>query len=302
MAVVFANDDINVLAAEACIQENLPVDDLRVHALELTPQTANGSPAVFGDTTKVPIYSAVGDATTFASGSNDYEDATGAQSVTYKDVVIDQRKKRTIVIEELKLLRTDVAPLLRLELENLSRTMVKDVNGLITVANFASTKIVGADTAFDSDDVIDIRALDQVRKYPSSMRKLALNVDYSIALQKDPAIKNHNTLRPEGLSSNMLLTSFAKFDGGLFEMEEIPTAENLVGFATNGCGIALAMPSAYQENDPDTYEQSIITWNGFNFLMRRHKQKSTGDVYITLEAQYGFAIADELGITRLTDV
>ena len=301
MAVTFANDDIEVIAAEACIQENLPVDDLRVHALELSPQTASGTPAVFGDTTKVPIYAATGAATTFNSLTNNYETADASQSVTYKSVAIDQRKKRTIEIDELKLLRTDVAPLVRLELENVARTMVNDVNGLILAANFAESINIGGAGAWDSDGVIDLReSNDQIRKYPSSMRKLALNVAYSVALQKDPAIKNHNTLRPVDLPNNQLLTSFAKFGGGLWEMEQIPTGENLVGIATNGCGIAVAMPSMYQQNDPDTYEQTMIMWNGFPFLLRRHKDKATGSVFITIEAQYGFAVADELGIVRLT--
>jgi len=301
MAVTFANDDIEVIAAEACIQENLPVDDLRVHALELSPQTASGTPAVFGDTVKVPIYAATGAATTFNSLTNNYETADASQSVTYKSVAIDQRKKRTIEIDELKLLRTDVAPLVRLELENVARTMVNDVNGLILAANFAESINIGGAGAWDSDGVIDLReSNDQIRKYPSSMRKLALNVAYSVALQKDPAIKNHNTLRPVDLPNNQLLTSFAKFGGGLWEMEQIPTGENLVGIATNGCGIAVAMPSMYQQNDPDTYEQTMIMWNGFPFLLRRHKDKATGSVFITIEAQYGFAVADELGIVRLT--
>jgi len=299
MAVTFANDDIQVIAAEACVQENLPVDDLRVHSIQLNAQTASGSPAVFSDTVKVPIYAATGVATTFAAGSNDYEDATGSQSVTYKDVVIAQRKKRTIEIDELSLLRTDIAPLVRLELENVARTMVADVNALIINANFAVNKVVGLVGSFDADVVVGLRSEEQIRKYPTSMRKAVFNTDYSIALQQDPVINNHNTLTPVDLGSNQILTSFAKFGGGLFEFEEIPTALNQVGFVTNGCGIAVAMPSMYQNNDPDTYEQTELDWNGFKFLMRRHKNKATGSVFITIEAQYGFAVADELGIVRL---
>jgi len=301
MAVTFANDDIEVIAAEACVQENLPVDDLRVHALELNPQTASGTPALYGDTTKVPIYAASGAALAWNKSTNNYETADVSQSVTYKSVIINQRKKRTIEIDELKINRTDVAPLVRLELENVARTMVNDVNGLILAANFAETVDIGLASAWDSDGVIELRGdSDQIRKYPTSMRKLALNVDYSIALQKDPAIKNHNTLTPVDLPSNQLLTSFAKFGGGLWEQEQLPTGENLVGIATNGCGIAIAMPSTYQQNDPTAYEQTTVMWNGFPFLMRKHKKQGSGDIYITIEAQYGFAVADELGIVRLT--
>jgi len=299
MAVTLVNDDIQVIAAEACVQENLPVDDLRVHSIQLSAQTASGSPAVFSDTVKVPIYAASGAATTWASGSNDYEDATASQSVTYKDVVIDQRKKRTIQIPELKILRTDIAPLVRLELENVARTMVNDVNALIIYANFATNKIVGVVGSFDADIVVGLRNEAQIRKYAQSMRKCIFNTAYSVALQQDPVINNHNTLRPVDLGSNQILTSFSKFGGGFYEFEDLPTALNQVGFATNGCGIAVAMPSEYQNNDPETYEQTIIDWNGFKFLMRRHKKDSTGDIFITIEAQYGFGVADEDGIVRL---
>jgi len=301
MAVTLANADINVLAAEACVQENLVVDDLRVHALNLNALTAGGSPSVYGDTVKVPIYAASGAAGAWNKSSNNYGTASSSQSVTYKDVTINTRKKRTIVIDELDELRTDMTPILRLELENVARTMVDDVNAIILNANFAQNVVVGAASAFDSDVAIDLRKDNaQIRKYPITMRKLALNVDYSVALQRDPVIKNHNTLSPVGLSSNQILTSFAKFGGGIYEQEQIAAnGENLVGFVTNGCGIAIATPMQWQNNDPSTYEQSVISYNGFNFLLRRHKNKDTGDTIFNIEAQYGFAVADELGIVRL---
>ncbi len=294
-----ANDDINVIAAEICVQENLPVDDLRVHALELNPMTASEHPAIFGDTTKVPIYSATGSANAWNSSSNNYETAD-SQGVTYKDIVINQRKKRTVTIDELQILRTDVVPLLKLELENVARTMVDDVNTLITAGNFALAVNVGPASGFDSDTVIDLKTQAQIKKYPASMRKLALNDTYATALMKDPAIKNHNTLSPIGLQNNQLLTSFSKFDGGVYEMEQIPSAGNLVGFATNGCGIAIAMTSMYQNNEDGEYEQTILNWSGFNFLMRRHKVRGTGAIFFSIEAHYGFGVADEVGIVRAT--
>ncbi len=301
MAMTVANDDISVIGQQLCVQENLPVDDLSVHALALSATTGDNNSAVYGDTVKVPIYSATGDATEWNSSTNNYSTIDGTQSVTFKDVVINQRYKKTIEIDEMDLFKVDVAPILRLELENVARTMVDIVNADITVANFATSKVVGAVGAFDSDVVIDVRAEDQVRQYPQSMRKLAMNVPYSIALQKDPAIKNHNTLTPVGLPSNYLLTSFAKFDGGLFELEQLPTAENLVGIATNGCGLAIATPAKFQGNDPDTsFDQTIVSHNGFNFLLRRTKVVATGAIQFTIEAQWGSAVADELGITRLT--
>lgn len=296
--ITLSNADIKVLAAEACIQENLPVDELGVHTLNITPQTASGTPAQLNDTAKIPVYSATGSAATFDKTTNNYE-TSDSQSVVYKDVVINQRKKKTIQVDALDILRLDIAPLLRLETENVYRTVVDDINATILNANFATNKVVGLASAFDSDSVIDIRSLDQVRKYPRAMRKLALNVDYSIALQKDPAIKNHNTLTPSGLPSNQILTSFSQF-ASIHEMEQIAdNAQNLVGFATNGCGIAIAMPSVFQAPAMSQIEQTMFMYNGVPMMLRRHQDSATGDYFITIEAQYGFAVADQLGITRL---
>lgn len=295
---VFANDDIKVLVSEACVQENLPTDELSVHTLNVTPQTASGTPAVFEDTAKIPVYSATGLATTFNKSTNNYE-TSDSQSIVYKDIVISEEKKRTIQVDEKKIMRTDIAPLIRLETENVYRQVVKDVNETILLANFATSKVVGLASAFDSDAVITLRELDQIRKYPSNMRKLALNVDYSINLQKDPAIKNHNTLTPVGLPNNQILTSFAKFSS-VWEMEQLEgNGEALVGLVTNGCGIAIAMPSQFQAPSMSDIEQEMFMYNGIPMLLRRHQNKTTGDFFINIIAQYGFGVADELGITRL---
>ena len=233
-------------------------------------------------------------------GTQNYGTVDGTQGVTFKDVAIDQRIIKTIEIDEMDLFKVDVAPILSLELENVARTAVDRVMALVTPTNFATTITVGADTAFDASKVIDLRKEDQVRKYNSAMRKLALNVDYSIALQQDPVINNHNTLRPVDLPSNVILNSFSKFGGGLYESENMTSANNVVGFVTNGNGIAIATPSAYQSNDPSTtFEQTTVSYNGWDFLLRRTKDTNTGAVRFSIELQFGFAVADELGICPL---
>lgn len=300
MAVTVANAPINLIGDKLAVQNNLAVDDLVPFSMALGASTAGGNSAQLGDTVKVPIYSATGDATDWNSSTHNYGSVDGTQGVTFKDVAIDQRILKTIEIDEMDLFKVDVAPILSLELENVARTAVDRVMALVTPTNFATTITVGSDTAFDASKVIDLRKEDQVRKYNSAMRKLALNVDYSIALQQDPVINNHNTLRPVDLPSNVILTSFSKFGGGLYESENMTSANNVVGFVTNGNGIAIATPSAYQSNDPSTtFEQTTVSYNGWDFLLRRTKDTDTGAVRFTIELQFGFAVADELGICPL---
>ncbi len=297
--VTLSNSDIKVLAAEACVQENLPVDELGVHTLNITPQTASGTAAQLGDTAKIPVYSATGSAATFNKSTNNYETSDG-QSVVYKDVAITERKKRTIQVDALDILRLDVAPLLRLETENVYRTVVDDINATILAANFAEVKDLGVVGSFDSDVVVGLRELDQIRKYPRAMRKLALNVPFSIQLQKDNAIKNHNTQAPVGLPSNTIVTNYSQF-ASITEMEQLAAnGEDLAGIVTNGCGIAIAMPSVFQAPAMSQIEQTMFMYNGVPMMLRRHQDSATGDYFITVEAQYGFEVADEKGIVRLT--
>ena len=300
MAVTVANAPINLIGDKLAVQKNLSVDDLTPFAMSLGAQTAGGNSAQLGDTVKVPIYSATGDAVDWNSSTQNYGTVNGTQTVTFKDVAIDQRIIKTVEIDEMDLFKVDVAPILSLELENVARTAVNRVMALVTPTNFATTITVGAENAFDAGKVIDLRKEDQVRKYNSAMRKLALNVDYSIALQQDPVINNHNTLRPVDLPSNVILNSFSKFGGGLYECENMTSANNVVGFVTNGNGIAIATPSAYQSNDPSTtFEQTVVSYNGWDFLLRRTKDTDTGAVRFSIELQFGFAVADELGICPL---
>ena len=300
MAVTVANAPINLIGDKLAVQSNLSVDDLVPFAMSLGAQTAGGNSAQLGDTVKVPIYSATGDAVDWNSSTQNYGTVNGTQTVTFKDVAIDQRIIKTVEIDEMDLFKVDVAPILSLELENVARTAVNRVMALVTPTNFATTKVVGVAGSFDSDIVIGLREEDQIRKYNSAMRKLALNVDYSIALQKDPVINNHNTLRPVDLPSNVILNSFSKFGGGLYECENMTSANNVVGFVTNGNGIAIATPSAYQSNDPSTtFEQTVVSYNGWDFLLRRTKDTDTGAVRFSIELQFGFAVADELGICPL---
>ena len=303
MSMTVANAPITLIGDKLAVQENLPVDDLSPFSMALGASTAGGNAAQLGDTVKVPIYAATGDAQDWDSSTNNYNTVDGTQSVTFKDVAIDQRILKTIEVDEMDLFKVDVEPLLRLELENVCRTAVDRVMALVTPTNFATTINVGVAGDFDSDIVIGLRGEDQVRKYNQSMRKLALNVDYSIALQKDPVINNHNTLSPVALPSNVILNSFSKFGGGLYECENMVEANDVVGFVTNGNGIAIATPAAYQSNDPSTtYEQTSVMYNGWQFLLRRHKKEDTGAIVFNIELQFGFAVADEKAICPLLGV
>ncbi len=116
MAVTVANAPINLIGNKLAVQNNLSVDDLAPFAMELGASTAGGNSAQLGDTVKVPIYSATGDAKDWNSSTQNYSTVDGTQGVVFKDVAIDQSIIKTIEIEEMDLFKVYVAPLIYIEL------------------------------------------------------------------------------------------------------------------------------------------------------------------------------------------
>ncbi len=62
MAITVANAPITLIGDKLAVQNNLAVDDLSPFSMALGASTSGGNAAQLGDTVKVPIYAATGDA------------------------------------------------------------------------------------------------------------------------------------------------------------------------------------------------------------------------------------------------
>ncbi|HKL20329.1 MAG TPA: hypothetical protein VJ904_00905, partial [Tichowtungia sp.] len=166
--------------------------------------------------------------------------------------------------------------------------------------NYGAAIHTGLASAFDSDDVVDIRTALNTAKVPKAGRKLVLDGDYIGALLKDDSIKTVANLGSEEAVRNGM---FSRLSGmSLFESDAIPdNSENLVGFAGNGSGIAVAM-RYLEPQGGNTYsmaEPLVDNETGLVLGVREWYDNNTGTKYLTFEALGGKAVGNSAGLKRI---
>lgn len=177
---------------------------------------------------------------------------------------------------------------------------VADILSVVTAANYGVAVHTGLASAFDSDDVVDIRTALNAAKVPMTGRKLVLDGDYIGALLKDDTIKTVANLgSAEAIRDGM----FTKLSGmNVYESDVIPAnGENLVGFAGNGSGIAVAM-RYLEPQGGHTYsvaEPLVDNETGLVLGVREFYDNDTGTKYLTFEALGGKAVGIADGLKRI---
>jgi hypothetical protein len=178
--------------------------------------------------------------------------------------------------------------------------MVADFLSIITAATYGAAIYTGAASAFDSDDLVDIRTALNTANVPKSGRKCVLDSDYIGALLKDDTIKGNDKL---GTTDAIQKGMYGELFGmSMFESDIIPSnSENLVGFAGNGSGIAIAMRYLAPQ-DGNVYSRAeplVDPDTGLVLGMREWHDPNTGTKYLTFEALGGKAAGIAAGLKRI---
>lgn len=254
-----------------------------------------------GQTVNVPVYNSytagdfAGDYTTNAS--ND----VGAVTVT-----VNKHKYKTISLTDLENANNGAGST-RWEMfgqklgEALALSVFQDVLSLVTAANFGTAAITSASSAFDTDDVVDLKALCDADKMPKSGRGLVLADGHFNALLKDSGVKNAaNYGSTDGIQQGMIpnLVGYKTWQSGAIPAN----SENLVGFGATESAIAMAMRYLVPQRGGDGYDavaqlQDPVT--GAVLGMREWVDPATGTAYMTLEANYGYSVGQEDALTRI---
>lgn len=183
----------------------------------------------------------------------------------------------------------------------LSLAVYQDVLSVVTAANYGTaTAFTGTSTGFDSDDVVDIKTVCDAADMPRAGRSLILADAYYNALLKDTSVKNaQNYGSTEGIQAGMI-PNLAGF--GVWQTNAIPSnSENLVGFACVDSAIAVAM----RYLRPQTGHQYIMAEpltdaeTGITLGVREWYDEAKGTKYLTIEANYGYAVGQAAGLKRI---
>ena len=251
-----------------------------------------------GKTVHVPLYTGGGAVTPFAG---DY--TTGAdETISDVSVTVDQHEFVTAKLSDIEKKNT-VADLEQLGVQmgaDLAKSVFQNVLAVVTNANYGAAASTGAASAFDADEVIDITDACDTGLMPMTGRGLVLSSSYYNALLKDASIKNANQYgTDQGIQAGLIPNLFGF---RVYESTAVPAnGENLVGFACNSSAIAVAMRylepqdnngyvRAEALSDPDT---------GAVLGLRQFYLPETGDMYMTLECNWGKAVGIDAGIERI---
>jgi len=181
----------------------------------------------------------------------------------------------------------------------LAQSVLVDILGLVTSANYSTAAFVGAASTFDEDDVADIaKALDDAN-VPEENRTMVLSTAYIAALRKSGAIKDASGYGFAAIQSGNIPVLHGL---RIVKSNIIPAnSENLVGFACDPSAIVSAFRyNAPQEGHKYNRAEAIIGEGGMTLGLRDWYDENSGVRKIVMEAVYGKAVGIDAGLKRLT--
>ena len=180
----------------------------------------------------------------------------------------------------------------------LAKTILQDIWSEITNANFGAASFTGLASTFDEDDVADVAEDCDSADWNPDDRYLVLSPAYITALRKAGAIKDTSGYGYNAIQSGdiPMLHGFK-----IIMSNVIPdNGENLVGFATDGNGIASAFRYvAPQGGNKYSRAESLVGEGGQTLGLRDWYSEDYGNRRIVIETNYGYETGLAAGIKRL---
>lgn len=180
----------------------------------------------------------------------------------------------------------------------LAKTVLQDIWSEITNANFGAAAFTGAASTFDEDDVVDIKDACDDDDMAEDNRFLILSNAYYNALLTSGSIKDTSAFGFNAIMSGDVpqLHGF-----NVIRSNAVPAnGENLVGFATDGSGIAAAFrylqPQAGHKYDR---AEPLVGEGGQTLGLRDWYSEDNGNRRMVIEANYGYETGITEGIKRI---
>jgi hypothetical protein len=251
---------------------------------------------------KVPYYSLEQLTSKDFDGSYSFAGADGGPGSS-KDVEVNKRKYQPLEFTSKDLRRNTVVDLnlvMAMKVEKLAEDVLNDICSIITLANYGAAVFTGAASAFDRDDVVDLKTACAQASWPGAGRALTLEAAYTGALAKDlNAVDtvDGDTVRREG--------SIGRSGGfDIFEHPNMPVnGENLIGYAT----LPYCVLSAFSPIEPAEEVRDQLTDyriytdkpSGLSIEYRSWGDPDSDKAKRVVEVNYGYAKGDTAQLKRL---
>jgi hypothetical protein len=216
------------------------------------------------------------------------------------EIVLNKHKYVSMGADDIEIANSSALSLERYGVRKgnlLAKTVFQDILSQVTAANFGAAAFTGAASTFDEDDVADIADECDDSEMPED-RYLVLSNAYITALRKAGAIKDTS-----GYGFNAIQTGTIPMLHGfkIIPSSIIPgNGENLVGFATDGSGIASAFRYlSPQDGNKYSRAEPIVGEGGITLGLREWYSEDFGNRRSLMECVYGFETGLAAGIKRL---
>lgn len=254
-----------------------------------------------GDSRRVRLVTDTGVATEFNVSSNNYSTIDAGDNDDGVSVTLSSQPKSTFAATNDEIERGAFSLRLAAHINRVAKKVVTDALALVTNANYGAAAFTGAASAFDSDDLIDIKTTIDGANWGDRRIAVLATAHYN-ALLKEAALKSVAAMGTTEALWNGVLPKLAGFD--LIESNILPgNSENLVGFVTDGAGIlvATALPKFQQLKGTDQlYLEPIVEpTSGLTLLLGMHIDTATRKQMITVECLAGSLKGRAAGLKRL---
>jgi ATP-dependent protease ClpP protease subunit len=256
------------------------------------------------DKINVPYYDLETAASTDWVAANGY--VIGTTNSDTREIAVDKRKYQAMSVSSSLLRRQpflNVMQLMMLKAEKLGVDVFKDVLSVVTLANYGAAAVAEAASAFDSDDVADLRGVANKAHWPEAGRSLIIDSDYDTNLTKDPSVKS-----ALAFASNVAQTGkIPKISGfDYYQSPNIPdNAQTLKGMIVMPSAILVAtspvQPSDEVRSALSAYEIVVDPSTGIAFEYRRYGDPQMDVGAETVECNYGFAKGNDKALKRITE-
>jgi hypothetical protein len=180
----------------------------------------------------------------------------------------------------------------------LAKTILQDIWSEITLANMGAAGFTGLASTFDEDDVADLAEVADLADWDQDDRYLILSPAYIAALRKSGSIKDTS-----GYGYNAIMSGdIPELQGFKVIMSNaVPAnAENLVGFASDGKGIASAFRYLQpQAGNKYTRAEPLVGEGGMTLGLRNWYSEDSGVNKTVVESVYGYETGIGTGIIRM---
>jgi ATP-dependent protease ClpP protease subunit len=243
--------------------------------------------------------------------SVDFVEGTGYTTfvdtnTSVKTITVDKRKFQALKWSSQELSRQPYlwpAQNAMLQAEQLAIDVVNDVLSLVTSATYGTAGKISPASAFDSDDIMDLKGVADLANWPAAMRSIILNSAYDVNVLKDTGVKSALNFGDANPIKEGRIVRIGGFD--YYADARVPAnSENLQGFIAWKSALLFAAapvtPTPEVRSQLASYEEVIDPESGATFSYRLWGNPDTDQSREAIECAYGRVAGETAALKRIT--